>query len=427
MKTKNAFFAAVFAAAALTGMLTAMLFAPGRADAAENEKRGVSYSFESASDSEMALFAPSLKWFYNWGNGLSKTVDSAAKAHGLSYFPMAWNDVEEDILRYYKKNHPDCEYLLAYNEPNLTDQANMTPTQAAKKWKRLLKIAKELKLKIVAPAMNYGTLKDYGDPIKWLDEFFAKPGVSLKDVSAIAIHCYMKNPAAVKSYIDKFKKYGKPIWMTEFCAWDGGVASVDEQMAYMSETVVYMELDPAVERYAWFIPKGDEDETVVPYNKLITQSKPPALTPLGKVYAAMTRCDKTVYAAPGQTIEAEHFSDCNLSQSVNAEGFSRPVHFRPSTDADGGLDIFDFSDGKWVDYQIETAVDKPYTLSLRASAAQPTTLIISVDGGPAQSLALPQSAAWTTHTAPLPLAPGKHSLRLQVTSGNCAVNWIKVE
>jgi hypothetical protein len=390
-----------------------------------NAKRGVSYSFEGSPAEDMALLSPAVKWFYTWGSSPKADVDKAASDAKIAFVPMAWNDIYEEPLRAYIAAHPECEYLLAYNEPNLKDQANMTPSQAAQKWPKLVKIAKELKLKIVSPAMNYGTLENYGDPVKWLDEFFGKRGVSLDDISAIAIHCYMQDAGAMKWFIGRFKKYGKPIWMTEFCAWEK-IASLEQQMVYMSEAVTYMELDPDVERYAWFIPKGREEVTVKPFNKLLTKANPPELTDLGKIFVNMGTCDKSVFVPAGQQIEAEHFTDCNVSLSVNAEGFSRPVHYRPSTDG-GGLDICDFTKDKWVEYQVETAADKAYTLSLRNTVTETAALNIAVDGVPSQTVTLNQTGGWTTGAFPLQLSAGRHTIRLEVTAGDCALNWLKLE
>ena len=70
-----------------------------------------------------------------------------------------------DRIRTYKATHPQCEYLLAFNEPNLTDQCNYTPQQAAVQWPRLKELADELGMKLVSPAMNYGTLGGYSDPV----------------------------------------------------------------------------------------------------------------------------------------------------------------------------------------------------------------------------------------------------------------------
>jgi hypothetical protein len=404
--------------------------ASGQFPALRQGKRGVSYSFEGATaGADMALLSPALVWFYNWGTMPRKVAEEAAQKHTVAFFPMVWNDVDQNAevaLRAYKSAHPECEYLLAFNEPNLTDQANMTPAQAAKKWPKVLKIAKELNLKIVSPAMNYGTLPDYGDPIVWLDEFFTKKGVSLDDVSAIAVHCYMPDAAALKMYVERFQKYGKPIWMTEFCAWEN-IASADAQREFMSEAVTYMELDPNVERYAWFIPKGREPVEAHPYMQLITKTRPPELTACGEVFASMTTCDRTVFVPAGERIEAERFSNCNLSQSIGVEGFSRPVHFRPTTDSGGVLDIYNFIPGKWVEYQVETAESRDYRLTLRYTAPETANLNIYIDGTAAKTAALGQNGNWAAAAVPLRLEAGKHVLRLEITGGSCALNWLKVE
>jgi hypothetical protein len=407
----------------------------------KNVKRGVSYSFKptSTTTQEMNLLAPAnsttgIKWFYNWDTKLDTAIDTQAKSHNVAYFPMSWNDVNETELRKYVNGHPECNYLLAYNEPNLTDQANMTPTKAAEKWPRLLAIAKELNLKIVSPAMNYGTLANYGDPIKWLDDFFAKPGVSIGDIAAISIHCYMADAGALKSYIERFKKYDKPIWMTEFCAWENWMPNdaangTKHQMEYLSQVVTYMELDPDVERYAWFIPKRDDasTEATFPFMHLLTKGTP-ALTDMGKVYVNMSICDKSVYAEPDKTIQAEHFTDCNISTSIGETGLSRSVNFRPSSDTNGVLDIYDFNSGKWVEYQVNVPTAKDYTISLRNKTTSPTTIQVYVDGSPKRTVSL-NSAEWTTTTSPaIQMTAGKHTIRLEVTNGGtCELNWLKVE
>jgi hypothetical protein len=273
--------------------------------------------------------------------------------------------------------------------------------------------------------MNFGTLKDYSHPIKWLDEFFNQKGVSLDDISAIAIHCYMQDAGAMKWYVSIFKKYGKPIWMTEFCAWEK-IANVNQQMVYMSEAVAYLELEPQVERYAWFIPKGN-DVTAKPYNKLLTNTIPPELTDLGKIYLIMGPADQDIYVPAGQQIEAEHFTNNNVSTSINRDGFSRPVHFRLSTDPAGVLDIYDFTKDKWVDYQVEVPAAKTYTLTLRNTASETTAMNIYIDGEPAASVTLNQTETWKSSTFPIQIPAGRHVIRLEVSEGNCALNWLKIE
>ena len=436
---------------------------------APRDKRGVSYSFEqdktAAEDMALLSSANGIKWYYNWYIQSHADADAARKQHNVAYYPMVWNSWEfEELLEPYLAANPDIEYIMGFNEPNLTDQSNMTPKEAAKHWPKLVRFAKKHNLKIVSPAMNYGTLQDYWVPWVWLDEFFGIdrideetgrvirnrgfPGVSLEDIDAISIHCYMPDAGAMKWFISNFKRYNKPIWMTEFCSWEN-TDSIEWQMAFMSEAITYMELDPDVEKYAWFIPKGSEPETEKPMNKLLTKTvlpemAPPRLTPLGEVFVNMGTCDKTVFVPAGERITAAHFTDCILSDYINSEfeegrtihwprqeqGFTKGsgVHFRPGTDEGGApLDMFDFTNMKWVEYQVETPEAKTYTLSLRNTAEAETEMEIQIDGAAPVTVTLNQNSAWTTTDVPLQMEAGRHTIRLTVKSGDCALNWLRIE
>jgi len=68
--------------------------------------------------------------------------------------------------------------LLVLNEPNLTDQANRPPQQAADDWIIYERIISDLAnegrdIKLVGPAMNWGTMSGYADPVIWLDAFYS--------------------------------------------------------------------------------------------------------------------------------------------------------------------------------------------------------------------------------------------------------------
>ncbi|GHV87702.1 hypothetical protein AGMMS50267_00620 [Spirochaetia bacterium] len=399
-------------------------------------KRGISYNFDKGPpEADMAVLSPAVKWYYDWKIATPEAVDQAAMKYHLAHIPMAWNDVDVERLREYKKAHPEIEYLLAYNEPNLKDQANMTPAEAAEKWPHLVAVARELNLKIVSPAMNYGTMSGYSDPVKWLDDFFEQPGVSPDDISALALHCYMPNAGAVKWYIERFSKYEKPVWMTEFCAWGRDLPadfSEQGQMDFMSDVITFLELNPVVERYAWFYPRADGDNTKRPYNKLLTHTDPPELTALGKVFVNMSTCDPAVYASRGQQIEAEQFTNCNVSDWLGVKGFSRSVRYRPTTDTGGngggiagGLDIYDFTQDMWVEYQVDLS-KAASSLTLRSMASEAATVTISVDGAAAGTVSFSEGG-WTTGTQNIPVPAGKHTIRLAVSAGNWALNWLKVK
>src|SRR5690554_7920222 len=92
--------------------------------------------------------------------------------------------------------------------------------------------------------------------------------------------------------------------MTEFCAWEPYVSSITQQMNYMCDVLNYMECDPDVYRYAWFIPRWSGPVDSYPYMQLLTKTKPYELSDLGKVYVNFSTFDKETYYIQGQKIPA---------------------------------------------------------------------------------------------------------------------------
>ncbi|WP_163318751.1 glycosyl hydrolase [Dysgonomonas sp. 520] len=392
----------------------------------KSQKRGVSFNFQVLED--ITLLAPAISWSYNWGPDQSASYSEPFKNNNIDYFPMAWNGgYSPSRIRAYKAAHPECKYILAFNEPNLTDQANMTPQKAAEYWPAFRALATELGMKIISPAMNYGTLAGYSDPIKWLDEFFTL--VPLSDIDGISIHCYMTNPSATKSYIERFKKYGKPIWMTEFCAWEGATVSPDGQMKYMCDIINYMECDPDIERYAWFIPRLAKGEKK-PYMELLERSLPSRLTAIGEVFVNMSTLDKNTYYVEGQTIEAEHYNSISISESVGSNGWVSGPSMRLTTDGSGGtLELCNFYTNQWVEYQVEVSKKKQYKVDIRYATFTDSEFEVEVDGKSAGTISLPSTGEdyiWKTETSDLQLGKGKHKIRLKLAKGIVHMNWLKI-
>lgn len=385
-------------------------------------KRGVSFSSPFFTE-DIALLANGISWTYNWGPAPSNSFDEEFVKYDIDFYPMAWNAAyNKERITQYVSAHPSCKYLLAYNEPNLTDQARMTPQEAAATWGELKAFAAQLGLKLISPAMNYGTLSGYSDPIKWLDEFFACDGVSLNDVEAIALHCYMGSAGAMKSFIDRFDKYNKPIWMTEFCGWEAPVTDEKSQLEYMSETVLMLESDPRVERYAWFIARGSGSVSNKPWNQLLTKTEPYTFTPQGLIYTSLSSLDKSTWLDPRKHILMNTCS--NVSTISNGAGVLSP-RFMPADDAYGTLYMTNFTSGKWVEYQLEAGKDLK-ALNLCYLAYSKTKVQISIDGAAVAEIELPRSAdeAWHIATEPVALKAGKHTLRITNISGNTNIHWM---
>jgi len=444
--------------------------APAWSLADEHRKRGVGFSFNhtlpaggdraTVTRQQMELLrpadsnAPGIHWFYNWSHALTPHVSDASLQNGVVFIPQLWNDFwDPAVLRArvgeWRAAGHAVEFLMTYNEPMLPDQASMTPQRAAADWRRLVPLARELDLKLVSPAMTFGTIPRYGDPLDWLSAFLDQDGVYIEDIHAIRIHTYMSHLSAVKWYVELFKRWGRPIWITEFSAWyyvPGGSPAqsppgtqadgVRFQMDFMSEVLVYLELNPWVEKYFWFIPLGGYAGPMNqnhPFHHLLYNTNPPTLTALGVVYVNMPNFDRTRWIPAGQRMIAADITNANTSAAVLTVGGggSPSVRFRPSTDdaADRApIDIHNFTGGRWIEFQVEVPAGGSSTLSLRNVAPTAATLGIQVNGAQNQNVSLSQTATWRTTTVALPLSAGRHTIRLTVPGGgNTAINWLRLD
>lgn len=390
-------------------------------------KRGLSAHAQIETD--ITLIAPGVAWVYNWG--ATVPFPELLQQNDMFFYPMAWNNnFGADQMRAYKAANPEAEYILAYNEPNLTDQANMTPEVAASHWGALKAVADELGMKLISPAVNYGTLAGYSEPTKWLDEFFACEGVSLDDVAGIAVHCYMPSGESLKSFIRKFDKYNKPIYMTEFCHAGSGITNNEvQQQNYMSDVLNYMEADDKVGGYAWFMLRGSGNWKAI--SLVNTSAKEPALTPLGKEYVWFSSFDKECYYPTEEPFPAAHYRSNNAEAVAEGTEWKYAAKIKATTDTTGEVMLTDFySTEMWVEYGVEVAEAGEYELLVRYSTFQEPTFLYTIDGNElshtyAKTYELGGEEVWkTSRIEGFELSKGKHILRVALTQGRANFNWM---
>lgn len=391
----------------------------------KSPKRGVCFDFKNTED--VFLMYKFVSWSYNWGPSEDDGVAQYLDMTDIVYYPMAWtaNFNEAQIAKWIGA-HPQTKYILGFNEPNLKDQCNMTPRQVADAWPRLKHLADSLGVDLVSPAMNYGTLSGYSDPIKWLDEFFTYIPIEQSGIKVIAIHCYMNTAAAVKGYIERFYKYNLPIWMTEFCAWDGGVSGMIGQMDYMADVITFMELNPRVERYAWFMPRTSSSIDAMPYNQLLTHGIPSELTPLGHLFATLPNMAEPKLQDAAAPWDMTKFASCRQTEFINAEGLCNAPHFRMTDDTMDGapeMMMYNFSQEQWVEYTVQAA-ENLATMNIRYQSTGEPILTLNVDGGKSFMIVLPSSADWSTYELAYPLNKGAHKIRLTMTQGFCNLSTV---
>lgn len=378
-------------------------------------KRGVGYGNHSNSDMKTA--SKGISWWYNWAAEPENAIVTSYRGYNVDYTPMAWNASKISGVKSYMPMDNKVKYLLGFNEPNFKAQANMTPKQAVAAWPLLQAIADQYNLKLVSPAVNYcgdcvsenGTV--YTNPFKWLDDFFTAC-VGCR-VDYIALHWY-GGGNSITGYIEDARKYGKPIWVTEYANWESGVTA-QGQKNYLAGTTNFLERDPDVFRYSWFIGRGS-GATVYPYIDLYAGSG--QLTPLGQLYMDVPVYDSTfVSEVPGR-IEVEEYY---LQKGIFAE---------LTSDTDGLMNIGYTDAGDWLKYKISISESGEYQIITRYAGTAAGRFDIYIDDIKKVSVNTTNTGGWQTWASvvyPVSIEAGEHMLKLVVVNSGFNLNWLKFE
>jgi Glycosyl hydrolase catalytic core len=260
---------------------------PSTPSTTKSAKRGIAYDLADPAD--LAALSPGVSWWYNWSPQRNASVPTDYQSrYAMDFYPMLWNGNfnSANVVAFLKAN-PSIKYILVLNEPNLTDQANMTPQQAAQLWPQYEAVAAQTGAKIVGPAITWGTMSGYQDPVQWLDAFYATfQAANGRDpqIDYLAFHWY---DYGLSAQLDRLTKYNKPFWVTEFANWhsqsDGAqIDTLAKQEAQMTDMVATCESRADVFRYAWFTGRLNPDPH---FTSLL--GNPGELTALGAEYISL--------------------------------------------------------------------------------------------------------------------------------------------
>lgn len=254
----------------------------------KSPKRGLAYNLTNAAD--LDTLKSGVSWWYNW---YFKTTapGNYYEDYQMEFIPMLWGGngaADYTQLKSFILEHDEIKYLLVLNEPNLTDQANQSPYKAATEWVKYEQLLNEIEAEgrtvyLVGPAMTWGTMTDYWDPVIWLDDFYeayrSANGGSDPRIDYLAFHWY---DYGLEAQLDRLQKYGKQIWITEMANWNAQINSYEKQAQQMTQMVALCEDRQDVFRYAWFIGRGAEGR----FSNLFNPD-PGELNDLGKLYISL--------------------------------------------------------------------------------------------------------------------------------------------
>jgi hypothetical protein len=222
--------------------------------------------------SHASLFDPYFDWCYTWSPW---PCDGASHMQSV---PMLWSEKQLFDFEALFTGGSYPEWVLGFNEPDWPDQANMSPSYAAQKWKEIMNPKPS---KMVSPATTGG---DSG--IEWMRQFMASCAGGCK-LDAMAVHWYGTTAADFIAYITKVhNEFGLPIWVTEFACHDfsngSSDCSQDQVYAFISEAIPTLKGLDWVQRYAYFGAMTNTANTG-PWNQLMSPDGS-FITPMGYHY-----------------------------------------------------------------------------------------------------------------------------------------------
>ncbi len=228
-------------------------------------------------------------WAYNWGPSTANANDPAVIDKDFLFAPMQWGggqaNVNNLIDRYSDwQNNVKPQFLLGFNEPDHTDQSNLTVERAVELWPQL--VAADVPL--ISPA------NATGGETAWLGVFSDQVDALGYRVDYTGMHWYAPpNVNTILNRIDAVQALGngRPVWLTEFSIvdWSNGSGGWSEESNYnfILEFLWRAESKANLEKYAMFVFTGDSptnswDLTNPRSNFRSTNG---TLTPYGKAYS----------------------------------------------------------------------------------------------------------------------------------------------
>jgi len=220
-------------------------------------------------------------WFYDWNyNGYSAQCNDLG---GAEYVPQIWGgNFDENTI----KNNAwvrKANYILTFNEPDMTSQSNMQASTAAAVWSKVVNIARANNLQIVAPCMA-----TYSDNLgrKWMRDWdnYCKAyyGSSCEfEYTCLHTYAYPNNYDWAKNEVNLMASdWGKKVWLTEFACPTWENCPVSSQTQLVQGYVPWLESNSNVFRYSWFLGRSGGPSA------LFNSGQQNGLTAVGKAYGA---------------------------------------------------------------------------------------------------------------------------------------------
>ena len=130
-----------------------------------------------------------ITWLYNW------SPDPTPNSTSLQFIPMQWNNIYIDQLPTRLQNN-NSTAVLAFNEPELPDQANISPELAANEWVRCIEPLRRSGVRCGSPGISSAP-----QGVVWLADFLQRIRKAGSDVDFYCFHWYGETLGQFYDYI----------------------------------------------------------------------------------------------------------------------------------------------------------------------------------------------------------------------------------
>jgi hypothetical protein len=198
-------------------------------------------------------------WYFNWRPWPDSSCAPTDKA---KFIPRISGSQDMQHLSIAVANAQASGWLIGFNEPNLTNQSNISPAQGAILWKQIEEAALPAGIKLVSPTPNPGNPGSYGNPHghQWLwvmvQEYKARNGGRSPHFDALSWNVYGNSGTELIDFLKARRQealqrgYNVPIWVLEYAG--NCLGSVSNNQSVMLATTPWLETTSWIGRYAWF-------------------------------------------------------------------------------------------------------------------------------------------------------------------------------
>ncbi|KAJ7154903.1 glycosyl hydrolase catalytic core-domain-containing protein [Mycena crocata] len=187
---------------------------------------------------------PMVTWYHHWEDGPVPQMPGKNE-----YVPMFWG-----AKKWSKWNARKAEmakktpqYLLGFNEPDISSQGDMSPAYAADVWMKEIHPWAANGVKLGSPAVAWD--------LDWTMKFLAELKKRGGHVDFVSVHWYgsYKDIEGFKKFVSSaHSRFGYNIWVTELGVTTGSRPTQQQTKSFMMAAYAWMDSVGFVDRASWF-------------------------------------------------------------------------------------------------------------------------------------------------------------------------------